>query len=45
MPVRIVWHDPDGPLGRGDFLGVESDGDGQPPTYREPRLHLGVRRA
>ena len=44
IPVRIVWHDPDGPLGR-DFLGMESDADGQPRTYQQPRLQPGAPRA
>ncbi|MGY1616734.1 VOC family protein [Geodermatophilus sp. SYSU D00691] len=40
IPVRVVWHDPDGPLGRHDFLGVEPGADGRPQTYQQPRLNL-----
>ena len=39
IPVRIVWHDPDGRYAKG-FLGVESDAEGQRRTYDEPRLAL-----
>lgn len=42
IPVRIVWHDPHGRYASG-FLGVESDTEGQPRTYDEPRLDLGGR--
>ncbi|MGY1778939.1 VOC family protein [Geodermatophilus sp. SYSU D01036] len=43
IPVRIVWHDPDGPLGRAEFLGVDSTADGRWHTYRRPQLDLGHR--
>jgi catechol 2,3-dioxygenase-like lactoylglutathione lyase family enzyme len=39
--VRIVWHDPQGPLATG-FLGVDSDADGLPGLYAEPRLDLSA---
>jgi catechol 2,3-dioxygenase-like lactoylglutathione lyase family enzyme len=40
--VRIAWHDPHGGYSSG-FVGFDSDADGHPQTYDEPRLDLPVR--
>lgn len=42
MPVRVVWHDPEGHFSSG-FVGFDTDADGRPHTYAEPRLDLPVR--
>jgi catechol 2,3-dioxygenase-like lactoylglutathione lyase family enzyme len=39
IPVRVVWHDPQGGFSAG-FVGVETDAEGRPGTYDEPRLDL-----
>ena len=40
--VRIAWHDPHGGYSSG-FVGFDSNADGQPRTYSNPRLDLPVR--
>ena len=42
IPVRILWHDPQGRFSSG-FVGFDTDADGRPHTYGEPRLDLPVR--
>jgi catechol 2,3-dioxygenase-like lactoylglutathione lyase family enzyme len=37
MPVRIVWHDPQGGFA-GGFIGIATDTDGRQEPYYEPRL-------
>jgi catechol 2,3-dioxygenase-like lactoylglutathione lyase family enzyme len=39
MPVRIVWHDPEGGFASG-FIGIATGAAGRPEPYYEPRLSL-----